>query len=213
MPSRNRLTRDDWLAAARKVLVTSSIDDVKIDRLARRMKVTRGSFYWHFDDRKALLDALLADWEANNRREIGLLATRLADAQPDLSELFRIWLSEDPSFPAFDMAIRFWARKTAKVADVVRQIDEAWIGLLQRIFAANGVGEPESLVRARVIYFHQIGYYALAIKETVEARVDLAPTYYAVLTGSAPPQSLPGMLSGVRSASGARRRKVAPDPA
>jgi len=56
-----RLTRDDWIDNARKVLVASGIEEVKVDRLARRMRVTRGSFYWHFEHRKDLLDALLSD--------------------------------------------------------------------------------------------------------------------------------------------------------
>jgi AcrR family transcriptional regulator len=47
-PAARRFSREDWIASARKVLVESGVDDVKIDRLARKMKVTRGSFYWHF---------------------------------------------------------------------------------------------------------------------------------------------------------------------
>src|SRR5687768_2806827 len=71
-----RLTRDDWVAAARTTLVDRGIDGVKVDGLARKLRVTRGSFYWHFQHRRDLLDALLADWETRNGYEIGQVRGR-----------------------------------------------------------------------------------------------------------------------------------------
>ena len=57
-----QLSREDWTEAARKQLVAAGIEEVKVDRLARKMKVTRGSFYWHFKNRKDLLDSVLRVW-------------------------------------------------------------------------------------------------------------------------------------------------------
>ena len=115
------LTRKDWVDVARKVLVKSGIDDVKVDRLAKRMKVTRGSFYWHFADRQALLD----DWQAHNLREIEQIAARWATTPLDFGEVIRIWLGEDPIVPQLDTAIRAWARKTPAVAKLVHETDDA----------------------------------------------------------------------------------------
>src|SRR3546814_3944529 len=89
--------------------------------------MTRGSFYWHFKNRQELLDALLTDWEANNRREIAVICKRAEEGDGELLELFRIWLGEDPNFPAFDIAIRVWARKSRPVAKLVGEIDDAWV--------------------------------------------------------------------------------------
>lgn len=186
MPTANHLSREDWIAAARRVLVRSGIDDVKVDRLAKKLKVTRGSFYWHFEHRKDLLDAVLDDWISRNRVEIELVEERWKITTPDLSEVVAIWLGEDPTFPAFDMAIRAWARKAAPVMTAVARVDEAWIALLERLFRSSGMGEEESLVRARVVYFHQIGYYALGVSEDFAERLKLAPVYYRVLTGREP---------------------------
>jgi AcrR family transcriptional regulator len=197
-PRRQILTREDWIEAARRVLVATGIDDVKVDRLSRQLKVTRGSFYWHFKNRKDLLDALLDGWKQQNLNEIAQVRSRWREAGPDVVEVVRIWLQEDPAYPTFDMAIRFWARKAPAVAGLVRQIDDAWIGLLQAIFQANGEGELASLARARIIYFHQIGYYALAIKESLEDRLALSPYYHAVLTGTAGGAALDGLIAELR---------------
>ena len=197
MTAGRRLTREDWVDVAQKVLVTSGIDDVKVDRLAKRMKVTRGSFYWHFEDRQALLDALLEDWRAHNVREIEQIASRWATTPLDFGEVIRIWLGEDPIVPQLDTAIRAWARKTPAVAKLVHETDDAWVTLLRSHFTRMGLGADESLVRARIVYFHQIGYYALAIEEDMAERVRLAPFYNEVLTGKPATPEMDAMLGSL----------------
>ena len=105
MARAGQLTREDWIDRARKALILSGVENVKVDVMARRLKVTRGSFYWHFKNRQELLDALIDDWEANNRRELSIMAARLAEGTAGLMEIFHIWLTEDPSFPSFDRAV------------------------------------------------------------------------------------------------------------
>jgi len=190
----NRLTAEDWIGIARKALIASGVDDVKVDVLARRLKVTRGSFYWHFKSRQQLLDALLRDWEENNRREIETLRGRAEESAGEFLEVFRIWLKGDPSFPAFDVAVRVWARKSRAVAKVVSEIDDAWIAAFQDIFELSGLHGAEAFVRARIMYFHQIGYYAVSINESLAQRAKLAPIYYAALTGRTPPEDMEDAL-------------------
>ena len=67
--------------------------------------------------------------------------------------------------------------------EAVRRVDDRRIELLHGIFRRLGNGEPEALVRARITYFHQVGYYALRISESPETRRDLLPTYIDLLLG------------------------------
>ena len=186
MVQHRQLNREDWLAVARKTLVASGIDDVKVERLAAKMRVTRGSFYWHFENRRDLLDALLNDWEVRNHFEMAQIRTRWSRSEPDLSEIVAIWIGGDPDFPSYDMAIRGWARKSPSVSEAVVRIDEAWVALIAELFRREDYSEDESFVRARVIYFHQVGYHALGIHEDVRERIRLAPLYYKALTGKEP---------------------------
>jgi AcrR family transcriptional regulator len=181
-----QLNREDWLAAARKALIASGIDDVKVERLAAKMRVSRGSFYWHFENRRDLLDALLNDWEVRNHFEMAQIRTRWSRSEPDLSEIVAIWIGGDPNFPSYDMAVRGWARKSESVSEAVVRIDEAWVALIAELFRREDYSEDESFVRARVIYFHQIGYHALGIHEEISERIRLAPLYYKALTGKEP---------------------------
>jgi AcrR family transcriptional regulator len=199
---RNHLSREDWIEAARLVLIASGVDDVKVDRLAKKLEVTRGSFYWHFKHRKELLDALLSGWEIQNRNELAQIRKRTGQADAGVIEAVSIWLGEDPAYPTFDMAIRFWARKSPEVARLVREIDEEWILLLADIFEATGEDRMMALARARVIYFHQIGYYALALGESLEDRFALAPYYHRILTGQDGGDALATTIAQLRARAG-----------
>ena len=57
-----RLDTAAWIAAAFDALAEGGIDAVRVEPLAKALGITKGSFYWHFADRRALLDAMLAAW-------------------------------------------------------------------------------------------------------------------------------------------------------
>lgn len=192
-----RLTRDDWITAAMEALTRSGVDDVKVDRLSRDLRVTRGSFYWHFTSRKDLLDALLHDWEVRNLNQIDYLRAAWAADAPDLAYVNVIYAGGDEKFPTYDMSVRIWARKSPQVAAVVGRIDSAWVEVLKELFISQGFDETESFVRARINFFHQIGYYALAVQEDIEERVRLIPYYYKILAGREPSPRLHAILGDI----------------
>jgi AcrR family transcriptional regulator len=193
-PLARRKTREDWIAAARRVLVKSGVDSVKVDRLAQDLSTTRGSFYWHFTDREDLLHALLHDWEAANYAAMANIRARWASSRPDLTELIELWIGEGIDSPAFGMAIRTWARDDARVEELMHRVDNEWINLLTLLFDPETYDENERLVRARVVYFHQVGYHALALREKHSDRLRLVPYYYKVLMGHEPGANLQDVL-------------------
>ncbi|HEX4183077.1 MAG TPA: TetR/AcrR family transcriptional regulator [Caulobacteraceae bacterium] len=186
-----RRDREDWVDAARDALIEGGIGKVKVEPLAAVLGVTTGSFYHHFRRRQDLLDALLADWENGNTEPL-FRAVRGAGDDPDaqLDALFDAWLAECDYNPAHDSAVRDWARISKPAEAVVRRVDDRRIGLLKSIFVAFGYDEDRAFIRARVTYFHQVGYYAMEIIEPLSIRRRLRPLYREVLVG-APPRTRP----------------------
>ncbi len=60
---RERVSKADWLEKALDVLESDGIDEVKIERLARELNISKSGFYWHFKDRKGLIRAMITYWE------------------------------------------------------------------------------------------------------------------------------------------------------
>jgi AcrR family transcriptional regulator len=182
--SRRTLTREDWVAAARKVLETRGIAEVKIDRLARQFKVTRGSFYFHFSSLKDLHDDLLQEWRRSNCEPFqAMVDAEVTDGVQFFSDIVHAWVDEKPFSPKLDLAVRDWARTSKDIGREVDAIDRLRIDLLVRSFLKIGYSEKESIVRARITYFHQIGQYALSFKEDPEVRRSYQPLFGDVLLG------------------------------
>jgi AcrR family transcriptional regulator len=133
-------------------MLKSSVDGVRVDRLAKDLKVTRGSFYWHFRDRAALLDAVLQRWEQISLDYDQLLLSEAPD--PDARLLRYLQLPEDvrTAQPSGDieMAIRVWARRSAEVRRVARRVDARRERMVVDIFHGLGVGDTHAGTLARL---------------------------------------------------------------
>ena len=185
MPQRGRrIGKDAWILAARDALVDGGLEAVKIERLAKAIKATRAAFYWHFRNRNHLLLELLNYWKANSTRLYEEVVNRENhDGQVELEVINTMWLEEKDFDPAFDSAMRDWARVSGSVAQAVREGDRKRIDILKVVFTDLGYEETEAFIRARVAYFHQVGYIALGLNESKKTRSELAPIYLKVLLG------------------------------
>jgi AcrR family transcriptional regulator len=180
----SKVSPERWLDAARKILIEEGVDHVKIDRLATSLRVTRGGFYHHFHNRGELLDKLLVQWEATNTFVPDWPAPKTHDeAAATLKEVTRILIEEKDYEPRFDVAVRDWARRSKKAKAALDRVDQARIDFFDALFRAFGYEPREAFIRARVTYFHQVGYYALAIKETKSKRFEYSDMYLKILSG------------------------------
>lgn len=177
-----RLGAAHWVEAARQALIKGGVGAVKVERLAADLGVTTGSFYWHFAGRRALLAALLEDWKRTNTEGMVEAVARAgpsADAQFDA--VIHAWVNEDGFSPAYDSAVRDWARTSKPVEAAVVEADRQRIALLKGIFEGLGYDENRAEVRARIMYFHQVGYYALNVREDLPTRLRQRPLYIEAL--------------------------------
>ncbi len=179
-----RLGPDAWIRSARVALIDGGIASVKVVPLAQVLGVTSGSFYWHFKSLQSLLDALLQDWQTTNTEPLfAAVAAHPNSATKQLDALVDVWINETDYSPAWDAAVRDWARVSPGVEAAVRRIDEKRIELLRTVYKRLGFSDPKAFVRARITYFHQVGYYALRIIERRSDRLKLKPLYTEVLLG------------------------------
>ncbi|MDN3922149.1 TetR/AcrR family transcriptional regulator [Roseateles violae] len=175
-----------WVEEARRTLSEEGIEAVKVDRLAQRIGVSRGGFYHHFVDRADLLSRLLKLWyETILFVPLRLVLRNPADALRAVDEIVDHLIREDIYDPRFDLAVREWARSDPTVAVAVAGVDAKRIAALYEVFLAFGCGKKEADLRARVFYFHQIGYYAIGIDEPEPGRRERARTYVEILCGEA----------------------------
>lgn len=157
--SRPPMTPEQWIAAATELLVDKGIDAVRVDPLARQLEVTRGSFYWHFKDREALLVRVLHAWrDAATEQVIQRFEGQEADPRRLISELISLPFRGRAAQRAarVELAIRAWARRDALARRAVDEVDARRIAYIAQCFSALGFAMAEARARAFVLYGYEV---------------------------------------------------------
>lgn len=184
-PARSRVSADDWLAAAREILIERGVDHVRIVTLADQLGVSRSSFYWFWRDRAALLSALIDLWRQLNRREIlQQAAAPAADIASAVLNLFECWTARSKFDPRLDFAMREWSRRDPLLRQTLHGEDAACVDAIGAMFRRFGFADTEAFVRARIVYFTQIGYYAVEPGDSEAQRAFLTNEYLQAFTGT-----------------------------
>jgi AcrR family transcriptional regulator len=152
------LTREDWIRAALDSIAEGGVASVAVDRLAKTVGATRGSFYWHFKDRRELIEAALALWERENTTELIPDAEAVGDPAERLRYVFRE-VYEQP-VDAIEVTLATAAAEPL-VAPVFVRVTEARLALLRRIFIDLGLTDAEADDRAWLAYAFYIGHHQL----------------------------------------------------
>jgi len=176
-------TRADWLSVAIDALKQGGIDAVQITGLARALDITRGSFYWHFENRDDLLRAILEEWRARNTGVMLEALHGARDLDDGLLSLFSVWVDHTRFDPGLDQAVRDWARHAPDIADIAASEDENRITAIAGFLTSHGFAHPEAFIRARVIYLTQVSYYALGITDPVPDRLTYLDAYFMCFIG------------------------------
>ncbi len=178
---------DGWLEAAYDALLEGGVDAVKILPLAKRLKLSRTSFYWFFRDREELLAALIARWRDKNTGNLIRQAEAYAESIAEATlNVFDCWLDRDLFDAKFEFAIRSWALQSEEILKEVQAADNARLEALGRMFERFGHEPVAADVRARTLYLVQIGYISMQTEEDLELRLKRIPEYVAIFTGTAP---------------------------
>jgi AcrR family transcriptional regulator len=184
--------REDWLRAARRALRAGGIDAVRVEALARELAVTKGSFYWHFENHGELLQALLASWEDETLRRI----TEASKAPVPIERIQQFFLQSAtlPESPQ-DSAIFAWAQRDPSVAQRARTVDQQRLAFLSQQLIEAGLPPAEAERRAEVGYLALLGWLEHAGREPSrrEGFPSFLDTIFQLLFSaslSAPPRSV-----------------------
>lgn len=182
-PERNQLQRFDWLEKALEIFVEEGIDSIRITRLANELCVTRGSFYWHFQNREDLIDSLVSFWKDKNTAAITDSVAQASNLADGIFRFFEICIDDSQFDPRLDLALREWARRSTEIRALLDGEDETRIEALRQFYLRFDYPMPQALIRARVLYYSQIGFYALGTRESLQTRLGYTEAYFEAFTG------------------------------
>ncbi len=198
MNSKTRLNRTDWIVAAFRALTEGGQQAIQVEPIARDLKVSKGSFYWHFKDVADLRAAMIVHWEQQATQAVIETVDQSASTAPDrLRKLFELVMAghdEPYGGPRAEAAIRDWARHDVLVHTVLQKVDRQRIGYVQQLLDA--VGQPRNLARrnARLLYAALLGLQQLAEPDASSPLAELPDLLAMILHQDRETISAPGRV-------------------
>lgn len=148
------LNKSDWVDAATGILVDENVRGIRIDVLCKKLGVTKGSFYWHFAGRPALLKAMLERWHSrmttNVINRLGAGGGKPMDRLRALIALPRA--TRSPAFARIEQSIRDWSRRDSQAFEAVEEVDRIRLGYIADLFVQQGVAPDIAARRAYIAY-------------------------------------------------------------
>lgn len=159
---RNRLSAADWQQAALDALSEGGLQNIAIEMLAKRLGVTKGSFYWHFASRDALIQAALELWESQEQEQVFGKLDALPNAQERLSALVSLVASELKAHKIFSEMLK--AIDHPLVKPFLERVSKRRMDYLTASFRQAGMPRKQALNRARLTYASYVGFLQLNLQ-------------------------------------------------
>lgn len=156
------LSRHDWLLAAVSALAEGGVEAVKVERLAKTLGVSKGSFYWHFKDHAQLLAAILDFWATDFTQQLIDNAAGLATPKERLRHLARQALTKTIfgiDSARAEAAMQAWAATDPHVGVRLCAVDAARVGYLEKELLENGLEPGKAQAGAKTLYLALLGFY------------------------------------------------------
>lgn len=175
--SQNTLTASAWIEAAFRALTIGGSQAIRAEAIARELKVSKGSFYWHFENVDALKTQMLQLWQAQATQSIiEILEGSDVPAADKLRMLVDVATSDgNAKYDGVlaEAAIRDWARYDARASETVEAVDSQRLNYLDILFGQCGAKPPMIRTNSSILYGALIGMEPLSHAGLVDLRKDL----------------------------------------
>ena len=173
--AKTRTPRSTWIDEGLGALAAGGPDAVRVEALAQAIGVTKGGFYWHFADRRALLEEMLDAWE---RAMVDEVIERVegggGDARTKLGRLFDLASSSDLlRLLKVELAVRDWSRRDVAVAQRLRAVDNRRMDYMRSLFAQFCPDADEVEIRCMYAMSLFTGSHFIAAEHGSRSRADV----------------------------------------
>ncbi|UTW02268.1 TetR/AcrR family transcriptional regulator [Amphritea atlantica] len=189
-----KLSREEWINAATQVLATSGIDQVRVDKLAKQLKITRGSFYHHFTSRNDLLVSILDKWRLRaTEAVIARIQSGSNDPVEQITTLMNLPITGKRSFEgaSVEISIRAWARRDKLARSAVEEVDKYRLSFINSIFTNLGHTSDRAEDLANLVYSYIVAMSLIHFDNKFEERREMSRRLAEFLSDNCPLMKCP----------------------
>lgn len=152
--------KQDWINLGYKLFSEQGIAGIIVEKMAKKLKVNKSSFYWHFKTKKNFINEIIAYWVSSDTNKIIMLVESKPSGKEKFDALIKLAFKKEP-YLDFIFFLKRYALKDKKIQTLIDEIDAQRINYTKSILIEMGVTENEASLKSTLFYKYLIGYHEM----------------------------------------------------
>jgi AcrR family transcriptional regulator len=170
--------KQDWINLGYKLFSEQGIKGIVVEKMAKKLKVNKSSFYWHFKTKKDFVTEIVSFWVSENTNQIISLTDSEKSGKEKFEKLIELSFKKDP-FLDFNFFLKRYALKDKKIQSDIDKIDNQRIEYTKSILMEMNFSENEAKSKSQLFYKYLIGYHEMiryknqSKNYTIEVKIEI----------------------------------------
>jgi AcrR family transcriptional regulator len=152
--------KQDWVNLGFKLFSEKGISGIVIEKMAKKLKVNKSSFYWHFKTKNEFIQQLIEFWVNNETEQIIRLTNNEKSALQKFKTLIKLSYKKMPN-QDFIFYLKRYAQKEKRIKSIIEKIDFQRIDYVKSLLQGMGYSELDANIKSSLFYKHLIGYHEM----------------------------------------------------
>ena len=153
-------TKEDWIKLGYKQFSEKGISGIVIESMAKKLKVNKSSFYWHFTTKKAFIQSIIEFWETANTSRIISLVQNEKIPLDKLERLIELSFLKDNEIDFF-FHLKKYAKSSKALTNKIEELDNQRLEFTANILQELGYSKSDSKIKSSIFYKYLIGYHEM----------------------------------------------------
>ncbi len=153
-------TKEDWVKLGYKLFSEKGISGIVIESMAKKLKVNKSSFYWHFSTKKSFVDEIILFWENDSANDIISMVNSFDKPKEKFVKLVELSFKKDNNLDFF-FYIKKYAKSNKALSKKIDELDMQRILFTQKLIVDLGYTDKEAKIKSEVFYKYLIGYHEM----------------------------------------------------
>ncbi len=153
-------TKEDWVSLGYRIFSEQGEPGIIVEKMAKKLKVNKSSFYWHFKTRKEFINELTVFWVNSATEQIIHLTNIRSTAKQKVKTLVSLIYKQDPNFD-FLFFLKRYAQKEKKIQEVIDSIENKRIQYANDLLLELGYSKQEASIKSAILYKHFLAYHEI----------------------------------------------------
>ena len=152
--------KEDWIKLGYQLFAQNGMKGIVIEKMAKKLKVNKSSFYWYFKTKASFIDEIVGFWIQNETEQVINYTDKGKSIKEKISNFLTIAFKNDP-YLEFIFYLKKYAIQEKKYQQIIDSIDERRLKYTTNLFQELGYSKKEATIKASIFYKYLIGYHEM----------------------------------------------------